>query len=147
VKENRNGYDHHHSIALSKILPYLPSHIEYVCLLIKLQDVDIGLIAQQTGIECFGDALEDFTDTATLCELMDIVISVETIVAHLSAAFDKKTWMLLPYTPDWRWQLERGDSPWYPCIQLYRQPSIGDWTSVLEKVRLYLIASLPLHLA
>ena len=139
--------DHHRSIALSQLLPYLPSHIEYVCLQAELRDVDIELIAQQPGIQYFGEALEDFTDTAALCELMDLVISVDTSVAHLSAALGKKTWVLLPHTPDWRWQLERGDSSWYPSIQLYRQPAIGDWTSVLEKVKLDLIAALPLHLA
>ena len=139
--------DHHRSITLCQLLPYLPSHIEYVCLQAELRDVDIELIAQQPGIQYFGDALEDFTDTAALCELMDLVISVDTSVAHLSAALGKKTWVLLPHTPDWRWQLERSDSPWYPSIQLYRQPSIGDWTSVLEKVKLDLIAALPLHLA
>lgn len=98
------------------------------------------------GIQYFGDALEGFTDTAALCELMDVVISVDTSLTHLSAALGGKTWVLLPYTSNWRWQLERGDSPWYPCIRLYRQPSIGDWTSVLEKVKLDLIAALPLHL-
>ena len=138
--------DHHRSITLSKVLPHLPSHVEYVCLQAELRDVDIELIAQQTEIKYFGDALEDFTDTAALCELMDLVISVDTSVAHLSAALGKKTWVLLPYTPDWRWQLERSDSPWYPSIQLYRQPSIGDWTSVLEKVKLDLIAALPLQI-
>ena len=131
--------DHYRSITLSKLLPYLPSHIEYVCLQAELRDVDIELIAQHTEIQYFGDALEDFTDTAALCELMDLVISVDTSVAHLSAALGKKTWVLLPYTPDWRWQLDRGDSPWYPSIELYRQPAIGDWTSVLEKVKLDLI--------
>ena len=138
--------DHHRSITLCQLLPYLPSHIEYVCLQAELRDVDKKLIAQQPGIQYFGDALEDFTDTAALCELMDLVISVDTSVAHLSAALGKKTWVLLPYTPDWRWQLERSDSPWYPSIQLYRQPSIGDWTSVLEKVKLDLIAALPLQI-
>ena len=139
--------DHHRSITLSQLLPYLPSHIEYVCLQAELRDVDKKLIAQQPGIQYFGKALEDFTDTAALCELMDLVISVDTSVAHLSAALGKKTWVLLPYTPDWRWQLDRSDSPWYPSIQLYRQPAIGDWTSVLEKVKLDLIAALPLQLA
>ena len=104
--------DHHRSITLSQLLPYLPSHMEYVCLQAELRDVDKKLIAQQPGIQYFGDALKDFTDTAALCELMDLVISVDTGVAHLSAALGKKTWVLLPYTPDWRWQLDRGDSPW-----------------------------------
>jgi ADP-heptose:LPS heptosyltransferase len=81
------------------------------------------------------DQLADFSDTAALIECMDLVISVDTSVAHLAGALGKPTWVLLPFVPDWRWMLEREDSPWYPSMKLYRQPSSGDWDSVLERVR------------
>jgi ADP-heptose:LPS heptosyltransferase len=65
---------------------------------------------------------------------MDLVVSVDSSVAHLAAALGKETWLLLPFNPDCRWLLERSDSPWYPSVKLYRQPVAGDWRSVLAKV-------------
>ena len=80
-----------------------------------------------------GLGLEDFTDTAALCALMDLVISVDTSVAHLSGALGRPTWVLLPYLPDWRWLLERVDSPWYSSVKLYRQAAASDWEPVLAQ--------------
>ena len=92
-----------------------------------------------SNIKQYGDELNDFSDTAALCELMDLVISVDTSVAHLAGAIGKTTWVLLPHVPDWRWLLDREDSPWYPSIKIYRQPSPGDWDSVIQQVRQDLI--------
>ena len=127
--------DHNRSLTLAELIPYLPSHLEYVCLQKVLRDIDKELLAQHTEIKYFGDTLEDFTDTAALCELMDLVISVDTSVVHLAGTLGKPTWVLLPYSPDWRWLLDRDDNPWYPSTILYRQEKIGDWGSVLEKVK------------
>jgi ADP-heptose:LPS heptosyltransferase len=77
----------------------------------------------------------DFVDTAALIKNLDLVISVDTSVAHLSGSLGKKTLLLLPSIPDWRWLLDREDSPWYSSIKLYRQPVIGDWNSVLDRVK------------
>jgi ADP-heptose:LPS heptosyltransferase len=66
---------------------------------------------------------------------MDIVISVDTSVAHLAATLNKPTWVLLPFRPDWRWLLSRDDSPWYPSVTLYRQERKGDWSSILKLVQ------------
>jgi Flp pilus assembly protein TadD len=88
--------------------------------------------------------LADFADTAALISQLDLVISVDTAVAHLAAAMGKPVWLLLPFAPDWRWLLDRDDSPWYPTIRLFRQSVRGDWTSVIEAVATQLIQWRPL---
>lgn len=77
---------------------------------------------------------KDFSDTAAFIQNLDLVITVDTAVAHLSGALGKPVWTLLPFVPDWRWFLEREDSPWYPTMRLFRQPSLGDWKSVIEMI-------------
>jgi tetratricopeptide (TPR) repeat protein len=78
--------------------------------------------------------LNDFSDTAAAIENLDLVISVDTAVAHLAGALGKATWTLLPFSPDWRWMLEREDTPWYPTMKLFRQPAPKDWESVIDRV-------------
>ena len=126
--------DHNRSLTLAQLLPHLSSNMEYVCLQKEVRDIDKVLLEQHSELKYFSDALEDFTDTAALCELMDVVISVDTSVAHLACTLGKQTWVILPYSPDWRWLLDRDDNPWYPEAKLYRQEKIGDWDSVLRKV-------------
>lgn len=82
-----------------------------------------------------GDALEDFEATAAILEHMDVVVTVDTAVAHLAAAMGKPTWILLDSVPDWRWMVEREDSPWYASVKLFRQQVAGDWRAVMEKVK------------
>lgn len=79
--------------------------------------------------------LHDFTDTAAVIMNLDLVISVDTSVAHLTGALGKPVWVLLPYAPDWRWLLSREDSPWYPSARLFRQGVAGNWEDVLLRVR------------
>jgi len=87
-----------------------------------------------TQVVALGPMLNDFADTAaTICEL-DLVISVDTSVAHLTGALGRPGWILLAHTPDWRWQLDRTDSAWYPSLRLFRQPRWGDWHAVFDSV-------------
>ena len=88
------------------------------------------------------EQLEDLADTAALMANLDLVISVDTCMAHLAGALGRPVWTLLPANPEWRWLLDREDSPWYPTMQLYRQNQLGDWTSVIEKIDVNLRAML-----
>lgn len=83
----------------------------------------------------FSDRLTDFAETAGLIANLDLVISVDSAVAHLAGALGKPTWLLLPFAPDWRWQLEREDSPWYPTLRLFRQPRPNDWAAVILRLK------------
>jgi tetratricopeptide (TPR) repeat protein len=80
------------------------------------------------------EELADFADTAALVENLDLVISVDTSTAHLAGALNKPVWILNRLDTCWRWMLEREDTPWYPSARLFRQPSLGDWDSVIESV-------------
>jgi len=80
------------------------------------------------------DALNDFTETAALIKNLDLVIAVDTAVAHLAGAMGKETWTLLHFAPDWRWMLGREDSPWYPMMRLFRQRQRADWSDVVARV-------------
>jgi hypothetical protein len=80
----------------------------------------------------YTDDLHDFADTAAMVANLDLVIAVDTSVAHLAGALAKPIWLLVPYLPDWRWMLHRDDSPWYPTMRLFRQKARGDWTGVIK---------------
>lgn len=83
----------------------------------------------------FSGDIVDFAETAGLIANLDLVISVDSAVAHLAGALGKETWVLLPYAPDWRWQLGREDSPWYSSVRLFRQEKAGAWPEVLQRVK------------
>jgi tetratricopeptide (TPR) repeat protein len=126
--------DGNRSLRLSDLVRHLPDDFQYVSLQKDVREVDAATLRSHPHLLHFEDAINDFTDTAALCELMDVVNTVDTSVAHLSGALGKNTWLLLPHVPDWRWLLERNDSPWYPAMTLYRQQSIGDWPAVFTRV-------------
>ena len=127
--------DHNRSIALSNFIGMLPNCYRYISLQREVRPSDQVALSNCKWIEHFGDELEDFAETAALCDLMDVVVSVDTSVAHLAASLGRPTWILLPYSVDWRWMLSRPDSPWYPSARLYRQEDLSGWDDVLQKVR------------
>lgn len=86
------------------------------------------------AIENLAPHFNDFRDTAAALQGLDLVITVDTSVAHLAGALGVRTWLLLPYVPDFRWMLDRDDSPWYPTMRLFRQPAPRDWASVFAAV-------------
>lgn len=94
----------------------------------------------QAAVTDLREAIADFADTAALVSHLDLVITVDTSVAHIAGALGKRTWVLLPFSSDWRWLTGRDDSPWYPTMCLFRQPQPRDWGSVLERVRVELRA-------
>jgi ADP-heptose:LPS heptosyltransferase len=101
---------------------------------------DQAALRELTGIVDLSAELTDFTETAAVISCLDLVISVDTSVAHLAAALGRPTWILLPYVPDYRWLLDRDDSPWYPTVRLFRQTETQDYETVLDRVRSELIA-------
>jgi hypothetical protein len=114
--------------------------IQFVCLQDKVQDRDKPVLEANKDIVYVGSELREFADTAGLIDNVDLVISVDTSVAHLAGAMSKPLWVLLPFSPDFRWLLEREDSPWYPTARLFRQPAIGDWESVMARLEKELAA-------
>ena len=142
----RHKNDRKRSIPLADLYPYLPTGYDYVSLQKEVRDSDQAAL-QASGVRHFGELIQDFTDTAALVDLMDVVISVDTSVVHLSGALGKTTWVLLPYIPDWRWLLGREDSAWYASVRLFRQGADRQWTGVLQRVAQALALELALELA
>jgi tetratricopeptide (TPR) repeat protein len=95
---------------------------------------DLVRLKERGDIAYFGEDLQNFSDTAALIENLDLVISVDTSVAHLAGALAKPIWILLPYSPDWRWLLDRDDSPWYSTARLFRQDRSCAWGGVMKQV-------------
>jgi Tfp pilus assembly protein PilF len=129
-----NTIDSRRSIRLADWAARLPPEFQYFCLQKQVRDSDMAALDSSPLIFSFEDDSLDFVNTAALCECMDVVISVDTSLAHLSGALGQRTWVLLPFIPDWRWMLDRDDSPWYPSVKLYRQKAPGDWNEVFARV-------------
>ena len=130
-----NKRDHYRSMELQQFLTIFSPDADWICLQKEIREKDFVLLRQFGRIGFFGDDLRDFSDTAALLDLMDLVITIDTSVAHLAGALGKPVWILLPYDPDWRWLLDRNDSPWYPSARLFRQQQIGNWATVTEQVK------------
>jgi Flp pilus assembly protein TadD len=127
--------DHSRSIPFRMLSDLLAVDAKFVSLQKDPRPHDVEPFREQPDIVDFTADLTDFATTAALALCLDLVITVDTAVAHLTAALGRPTWILLPYTPDWRWLLGRDDSPWYPTARLFRQDERRDYTSVLKRVR------------
>ena len=127
--------DRNRSLSLDRLVGALPPGAEVFSLQDRARDEDAATLAAHPRIRRFEGRLNDFADTAALASMMDLVVSVDTSAAHLAAAIGRPTWVLLPFSPDWRWLLGRVDSPWYPTVRLFRQPAIGDWDTAMDELR------------
>jgi hypothetical protein len=122
------------SVRLERLLPLarVPG-VQMVSVQKDLREGDRAAL-EEGGIAHFGDAMCDLADCAALVSLLDVVVSVDTAAAHLAGALARPVWVMLPFSPDWRWMLEREDSPWYPTARLFRAPRRGAWDDVVTRV-------------
>jgi tetratricopeptide (TPR) repeat protein len=127
--------DHHRSTSLAAYGAFLDVDATFVSLQKDPRPDDKVTLGKRTDIVDLTADLTDFTETAALISCLDLVITVDTSVAHLSGALGRPTWILLPYTPDFRWLLNRDDNPWYPTVRLFRQTETRDYATVLDQVR------------
>ncbi len=136
--------DRRRSIRLERLLPLIDAgNAAFVSLQKPLPDADRGLMPRFNGMMDLSGDLTDFGETAALIENLDLIITVDTSMGHLAGALGKPVWIMVPKAADWRWQLDREDSPWYPSARLFRQAKPGDWDPVLERLRTNLAAELP----
>lgn len=126
--------DRNRSLSLDDLAAHLPDGCDYVSLQLGTSDRERETLRAMTPLDVESALLRDFSDTAALCACLDLIVTVDTSIAHLGGALGKPTWILLPYLPDWRWGLHGARSPWYPTVRLYRQPQPGDWTSALRRL-------------
>jgi tetratricopeptide (TPR) repeat protein len=129
----QNANDHQRSAALLEFAKLFRHDIQWFSLQKEISNDEDSWLKMH-GVNHYGNQLNSFSETAALIEQMDLVISVDTAVAHLAAAMGKPTWVLLAHNADFRWLLGRSDSPWYPSVQLFRQPEIGDWSTVFARL-------------
>ena len=127
--------DRQRSIDLPTFASLLADNVHWISLQKELRESEAAALARLDHVERCGEQLQDFADTAALIDALDLVIAVDTSVAHLAGAMGKQVWILLPYNADWRWLLDRSDSPWYPTARLFRQDGTRSWSNVLADVR------------
>ena len=130
----------HKAMPFATMLALIGSHADY-----EWYNLQTDCTAEEekelvsAGVRCFPGGVNTFADTAALVANLDVVVSVDTATAHLAAALGKPTWIMLNnYAPCWRWLLNRDDTPWYATARLFRQPQMGDWATVVEKIKLHL---------
>ena len=124
---------------LETLRPLMDLPVEWHSLQKDYRPHDMALLDELPQLQRHHDEIGDFSDTAALAHCMDVVISVDTSVAHVAGAIGKPVWILLPHAPDYRWLLGRTDSPWYPTARLFRQPEADNWAAVVEQLRAGLI--------
>ncbi|MFM7305705.1 MAG: glycosyltransferase family 9 protein, partial [Alphaproteobacteria bacterium] len=130
-----HGNDRNRSLPLGAFLSIIDNNAAWFGIQKGIPATDLEALSAAPHLRIFDSEITDFEDTAALIAEMDLIITVDTSLAHLAGSMGRECWVLLPFNPDWRWLLGRRDSPWYPSVQLFRQPQIGDWTSVLTQSR------------
>lgn len=130
----------HKGMPFEKMLETIRRNPQYEWINLQVGSTEETNVAlREAGALVFNEHIHDFNDTAGLMEHLDVVLTVDTSVAHLAGALGRPTWVMLPwFALDWRWLLERKDSPWYKTAKLFRQPRMGDWDSVLAEVEKFL---------
>jgi tetratricopeptide (TPR) repeat protein len=124
--------DRTRSMSVAHLAPLLAQPYEFHCLQKMVRPADAEFLAASGRVRTHTQALRDFADTAGLIAEMDVTIAVDTSVAHVAGALGAPLWLMLPFAPDWRWLLDRTDSPWYPTATLFRQQTRGDWDGVVS---------------
>jgi tetratricopeptide (TPR) repeat protein len=128
--------DRNRSIALAQLEPlFALDGISFVSVQRDLRGDDAAILARQKSVTHIGDKLNDMADTAAVLALADLTIAVDTSVIHLAGAMGREAWVMLPFSPDWRWTLTGDHSPWYPRMRLFRQAKPGDWSGVIVSLR------------
>jgi len=126
--------DHNRSMKLAALRDLLRPDLSWVALQNDRTPEEAAVFAELPQLSWIGDELHDLADTASVIAGLDLVISVDTVTAHLAATMGKPTWVLLCHNADWRWLPDRADSPWYPTARLFRQDTRGDWACVIAAV-------------
>ncbi len=135
--------DRRRSIRLERLVPIIAAGpARFVSLQKPISPVDSGWLDRFPGLISLPTELRDFDDTAALIANLDLVITVDTSIGHLSGALGKPTWIMLPKACDWRWLLDRADSPWYPTVRLFRQQVPGAWDTLIADVAVALAADI-----
>lgn len=130
----RHPNDHNRSLSLSRLQALFGMQATFISVQKELRAEDADYLAAHPEIRHFGERIVDFDDTAAIIAGLDLLVTVDTSVAHLAGALGKPLWILLSHNPDWRWLRGRDDSPWYPSARLFRQSAPGDWSPVIERL-------------
>ncbi|CAB3778446.1 tetratricopeptide repeat protein [Pararobbsia alpina] len=132
--------DHNRSMPIAHLAPLLgDASVDWCVIQPGLSPFDQLSLTSVPHVFNAGNHLTDFADTAALIEILDVVVSVDTSVAHIAGALGKPIWLMLPWAAEWRWFHDRTDSPWYPSARLFRQPALGDWEGLVDNVQQALI--------
>lgn len=128
-----HGNDANRSMSLARLKPLFRTDDVWVSLQKDVREAERAAF-EASGLLDVSTELGDFADTAALISALDLVIAVDTSVAHLAGALGKATWLMVPFSPDFRWLLDREDFPWYPEMRLFRQTHPGDWEGVVARI-------------
>jgi tetratricopeptide (TPR) repeat protein len=131
----RHANDCNRSMELDLLAPlFALTGVSFISIQRDLRETDAETLARYPNVTRVGDDLADMADTAAVTALADLTLAVDTSVVHLAGSLGRDVWVMLPFSPDWRWTLDGAHSPWYPRTRLFRQPTIGDWKSVVATI-------------